>query len=174
MIRRFPGLLSRSSDNVLIIHAESLDELENVVTHRLPHLSASPKDSVVAPFLSEAITADSRSEAILKSETLFRMAQSLKKFAHTMEAVVLCINQSVSLFESSNSTFPRQLHAQTRTTAALGLPWSNSVNIRLQLSRVHSSEDISNARCLSIVFSPHLENRQCLIAIEEEGCRGIS
>ncbi|KAJ3217291.1 DNA repair protein xrcc3 [Dinochytrium kinnereticum] len=82
--RRFPGCLSNASDSVYIMHAQSLDELEHAIMERLSYLFSGCRirlvviDSIVAHFQSETMSTDARTEAIQKSEKLFRIAQKLK------------------------------------------------------------------------------------------------
>ncbi|KAJ7379791.1 DNA repair protein xrcc3 [Desmophyllum pertusum] len=166
------------SDNVFIEHAADVDDLRNIITHRLPVLLNRGAiklviiDSIAALFRVEY----SFGEMSKRAKVLRSFGAQLHKLSNLYSIPVVCVNQVSDVIQTDNN---RSLSGNKSVIPALGMAWSSMVTTRLMLSRTeqliqNNNDDESpvTKRRLRVVFAPHLPSSTCLFYVDAAGVHG--
>ncbi|KAL9952245.1 hypothetical protein ACROYT_G039468 [Oculina patagonica] len=174
------GLHSAASltDNIFIEHAADVDDLRNIITHRLPVLMNRGAiklviiDSIAALFRVEF----SFGETSKRAKVLRSFGAQLHKLSNLYSTPVVCVNQVSDVIQTERN---RWSGGNKAVIPALGMAWSSMVTVRLMLSRTEQLIQCSNddnspiiKRCLRVVFAPHLPSSTCLFYVDAEGVHG--
>ncbi|XP_028296400.1 DNA repair protein XRCC3 isoform X2 [Gouania willdenowi] len=159
------------SDNVYIEHAADLASLRLCLSQRVPLLVARGLvrllvlDSIAALFRSEFQASD----WMERNKQLISFSSKIKDLSQQFNLVVLCINQVTDVMDQSGGS--------SGPSPSLGLCWSNSVMVRLRLTRlpqwVSEGGQHSALRRLEVEFSPHLPPHSLPVAVWRGGVRGL-
>ncbi|XP_022787182.1 DNA repair protein XRCC3-like isoform X2 [Stylophora pistillata] len=166
------------SYNVFIEHAADVDDLQNIITHRLPLLLHRRAIKLV---IIDSITALFRVEYSLgemskRAKVLRCFGAQLHKLSHLYSFPVVCVNQVSDVIQTEGNS----LRSGNKTVIpALGLAWSSMVTTRLMLSRTEQLIQCNNSernpvikRQLQVIFAPHLPSTSCFYYIDAEGVHG--
>lgn len=166
------------NDNIFIEHAADVDDLQNIITHRLPLLL---NRGAIKLVIIDSITALFRVEYSLgetskRAKVLRSFGAQLQKLSHLHSIPVVCVNQVSDVIQTEGNS--SRIGNKT-VIPALGLAWSSMVTTRLMLSRteqlIQRNDGERNPvikRCLQIVFAPHLPSTSCFYYIDTEGVHG--
>lgn len=176
--------LINPSDNIFIEHAADVDDLRNIITHRLPVLLNRGTiklviiDSIAALFRVEY----SFSETSKRAKVLRSFGAQLHKLSHQHRIPFVCVNQVSDVIQSETK---RGLSGNHRAVIpALGLAWSSMLTMRLMLHRTEQFIELPNEaqvnkqpssvvkRCLRIGCAPHLPNSTCFFYVDATGIHG--
>ena len=161
-------------DNVLLYHCADVPSLETILRHKLPTLLNQTRgirlvliDSIAALFRSEYTL----SETAARLYDLKTIALLLHQLVYSQQVCVVCTNQMTTDL-STDTVKP-----------ALGLVWSNSVNVRFLLLRdetVDNREVFTGAgvvkltqRTFRVEFAPHLPVKEFQYYIDNDGIHGL-
>ncbi|RDD42514.1 DNA repair protein XRCC3 [Trichoplax sp. H2] len=187
------------SDNVYVEHAMTIEELQDIMENTLPRLLSRGEvrlviiDSIAALFRSEFDI----KEAAQRATQLHKFGRQLLRYGSIYDTGFICVNQV------SDTIDPRTFDVQQgeknivrSVIPALGLAWSNVVNIRLILSRceylynsIIKNDDsefseltpesvrfISHfpvIRKMKVLLAPHLRMSESYFLVDGLGIKGI-
>lgn len=172
------------SDHIFIEHAADVDDLRNIITHRLPVLL---KRGIIKLVIIDSIAALFRveysfGETSKRAKVLRSFGAQLHKLSHQHEIPVVCVNQVSDVIQPETD---RGFCGNRKDVIpALGLAWSSMVTTRMMLSRteqvIQPHNDASTTkgtssvikRCLRIVYAPHLPSSTCFFYVNEAGVCG--
>lgn len=172
--------------NRLYVHkAPSVDHLITIINVQLKELLQKKRirlvviDSIANLFRSEFSIEEMPARSIL----LNNIAKELKSMATKYRLHIICSNQVSDFFEneSKNRYLDTFTSSERKYVPALGLTWSNCVNIRIALKRtLHKYREVNDKsvetvlREMEILLAPHLpQNSTCNFIVEDQGIRGV-
>lgn len=180
------------SDNLLQnVHVQEVRDLDTqlrLISIVIPlYLSQNPFIKLV---IVDSVGCNYRCEeqhSALRAEHVYEMGSALKRIASHYNVVVFCTNQVSDVFQETTlmtiSTNRGKDHfvststpAVHRKKPALGLPWSNCITTRLQVSKTHTQEQdgvITTDRDISIVFSSYSAEASFPFIITHHGIQEI-
>ncbi|XP_020596453.1 DNA repair protein XRCC3 homolog [Phalaenopsis equestris] len=187
-------LLSLSSDTAPLDHifvrsAFSSKELFGLLNHvdkllSLVRLSSGRRVRILVLDSAAAVFHTDAEDAVRRSPELFTVAAKLKEQARRFNLAVIVTNHVVDVVDGGFSdlrvgNYLSLSSSGRKVCPAMGLAWSNCVNMRLFLSR--SPEDGNGdtdgcanlQRKLQVVFAPHLPEGSCEFVIRREGVFGV-
>ena len=136
----------------------------------------------------------SKTDFIQRAKEMNKTCQHLRRLSFEHNLIVVLINQISDVFPDDiqfrASHYGSVLSSQRRVKPALGLAWSNVVNLRIMLSRSTATHDIVGCdeegkerylratdsaitRTLNIVFSPYMSRQWVNFEITDGGIKGI-
>lgn len=128
-------------------------------------------DTVSANFRS--VTRD-----VHTSYAIYKMAQRLHTLHHDFMVSVICLNEiSAVIVDENGGDYKEsviaddQQNLETNSTLykpVLGLPWTNSISSRMEISRVANAEQ-SQHRILRVHFSPDQSSKQICCKLDSNG-----
>lgn len=182
------------TSNIFVEHAGTVEDLWEILSARVPRLLAnsyvfcfcrlhdgggattshfppppSPLHSNVRLLVIDSLAAlfrveYGRDDGIPRAKTLMAFGRLLKKYADEHSLVVVCVNQ-VSDFVAAD---PLPGSSSSQKIPALGLAWSDIVNVRLFLQReCRRGDDVR--RAVSVVLSPCSPAASARYAVTEAG-----
>jgi len=171
-------------DNIFIEHAADVDDLKNIIYHRLPVLlNRGPIKLVIIDSIAALFRVEySFGETSKRAKVLRSFGAQLHRLSHQCGIPVVCVNQVSDVIQTANNRGSTGSHKAV--IPALGMAWSSMVTVRLMLSRteqliqsLNDTLDNKNTssvikRCLRVVFAPHLLSSTCLFYINGEGVHG--
>ncbi|RUP43767.1 hypothetical protein BC936DRAFT_136764 [Jimgerdemannia flammicorona] len=149
-------------------------------------------DSIAALYRAEQLDRFSNSEGRREQKRdLCELGEHLKATSDRFGVPVVCANQVSDTFAGKDDNgreddhpFARWLDVVVDTVAgagmtlfaeslskkpALGLTWSNTVNVRIRLARSPRSEFLLSRRLLCIEFAPHVRRAGCEVFVDKDG-----
>lgn len=173
------------SDNVFIEHAADVDDLRNIINHRLPVLlnRGAIKLVVIDSIAALCRVEYSFGETSKRANVLRSFGAQLHKLSAQYAIPVVCVNQVSDVIQSDKNSGISDCK-QRSVIPALGMAWSSMVTMRLMLSRteqliqpLHQALDRRDIdpvikRRLRVIFAPHLPNSTCLFYVSGDGVHG--
>ncbi|XP_065183225.1 DNA repair protein XRCC3-like [Sycon ciliatum] len=168
-------------DGIYVEHALSHDDLDKVVSHRLPALIAGRRVRLV---ILDSIAAVARAEFGLgdesdRAEYLTNIGLQLRQFSVEHAVAVVIVNQVSAVIDGSIGD------DEDDVQPALGLTWSDMVATRVLLSRdepvtEEADEHAAAAsapevpRQLQVIFSPYLPQNSIHFVVQETGIQDFN
>lgn len=162
------------TDNIFIEHAADVDDLRNIIMHRLPVLLNRGAiklviiDSIAALFRVEY----SLGETSKRAKILRSFGAQLHKLSNLYSIPVVCVNQVSDVIQTEKN---RWMSGNKAVIPALGMAWSSMVTVRLMLSRTEQllqDNGLIIKRHLRVVFAPHLPSSSCVFYVDAAGVHG--
>ncbi|CAG8560490.1 10747_t:CDS:10 [Diversispora eburnea] len=176
--------------NVHCVTVSNLETQRNVLFHQLPILLSSNNirliiiDSITANFRGGFETKEFMNLRRRSSE-IYQIGIKLKEISDKFNVPIVCVNQVLDNFTSMNTDenyfneevkehyeynhYQKQLLIMggdgTKKIPALGLTWSNTINVRIVLSRPKrilsegSNNDNKNPRTIALIMAPYAPRR---------------
>eukprot|EP00283_Hemiselmis_rufescens_P001961 CAMPEP_0173468124 /NCGR_PEP_ID=MMETSP1357-20121228/76311_1 /TAXON_ID=77926 /ORGANISM="Hemiselmis rufescens, Strain PCC563" /LENGTH=167 /DNA_ID=CAMNT_0014436315 /DNA_START=1 /DNA_END=501 /DNA_ORIENTATION=+ len=143
---RRPDLFSTAEDvlgNIFIHKASTPEEVQELISDRLPNLMASHNiglialDSIAAPIRYEHAFS-TKEDSAKKADLLLRIGAMLKTLCHKHACPCIVSNQVVDLVSNA--------YGPSSKIPALGLAWAVAVNTRLFLFRAPQAQTSDEAQ----------------------------
>ncbi len=193
--RRYPNHLDDPNSKIHIVNIADAETQYHVIKYHLPVYIKQKNarlviiDSIAALYRGEQFDYNDKSRTTQKKE-LCEIGIILNELSSTYKCAIVCTNQVSDTFnhESTSSLIDKDtvlgkwrdlklkqddfvimFSKSLEKTPALGLVWSNSINMRIRFARSPRLDDVPSRRLFCIEFAPHLENSGCEIYIDING-----
>lgn len=177
-------------NNILLDHSRELEEFEELLFKRIPIILGTNnyKEKPIKLIVIDSIAALVRSEfqnteSPQRAQILHKIATKLKDIAETHNLVIVIVNQVSSVFQEEEPSSSAVVimkdnnNCQKKLKPALGLLWSNMINMRIEMQKTSSNIDdcqrnsISpkTQRIMSLEFSSYLPSFSVPVQIDNRG-----
>jgi DNA-repair protein XRCC3 len=205
------SVIERLSNNIFTKVISTVDKLWELMETTLPSLLQTGNvklviiDSIAALFRFEYAS----EEIVKRSKMLWRQANQLQLLSDSFNVPFVVVNQVSDYFNSDSrinyssgsTTSSYQRHGSTKVIPALGLTWSNCINVRVLLERTKETVSFSSAsnnkttnnnnnktskrqkisekgteavvRKLHVILAPHLPNNSSRFFVDDEGVKDM-
>lgn len=187
-IKRWEQLLSSNSipdsvnDRLHIVKTHTLDNFLSLITQQLEEqIRSKPVKLLVIDSIASFLRTEfDQHDHLIRSQTIFSIAQILKKLASEHNLYLICSNQVSDVIENEKANTTSSFLTDGRyVVPALGPSWSNCVDLRIALKKTFKryrdidSQTDTGLREMEILLSSYIPQNKADFIIEVYGIRGV-